>query len=165
MRTRYEQMTAGGLDGYDNFAGDDSEYRDWYGVVGRSRDSSCVEESNFQVALEQLGGEGENVRVERYGHWAVGWIEEIYVRPGSPQHQIAEEIEESLESYPVLDDEDLAERETELADQIWGEMSAQERLDHFRENRQDWSVSGVGALVVSVVRGDYYAGCPSSLIY
>ncbi len=71
MKTRREQMTGGsGLDSYANFSGDDSDYQDWYGVVGQSRDSDALGRSNFRVGLKILGGEGDNVRVERYGHWA-----------------------------------------------------------------------------------------------
>ena len=99
MKTRFEQMTTPGcVDGYGNFLGDDDEdYRDWFGVVGQSRDSSELEQSNFATALVMLGGEGENVRVERYGHWAVGWIEEVYVRPGTSECRIAEKIEKNRE--------------------------------------------------------------------
>ena len=46
-------MTSGALDGDHNFLGDDSEYRDWFGVVGQSRDSAALERSNFRVALER----------------------------------------------------------------------------------------------------------------
>lgn len=165
MKTRFEQMrTKGALDGYQNFIGNDSEYRNWFGVVGRSRDSSCAEESNFWVALKKLGGEGENVRVERYSHWAIGWLEEVYVRPGSPQKKVAEEILKSLENHPILDDEDVSNREMELASEVWRTLSKRERLDHFREHRQDWSAEGFGDLVGSVVRGNHYAGCASDLI-
>jgi len=165
MKTRYEQMTTpGATDGYQNFLGDDFEYRTWFGVVGRSRDSSCAEESNFWVALKRLGGEGRNVRVERYSHWAIGWVEEVYVRPRSKQKKVAEEILQSLENHPVLDDEDVLNREMELASEVWQTMSKRERLDHFREHRQHWSAEGAGDLVGSVVRGNHYAGCVSDLI-
>ncbi len=110
MKTRREQMGSGGLDGYSNFIGDDSDYQDWYGVLGRSRDSECWEESNFEVGLKELGGESLTVMVQRYAHWAVGWIEEIYVKPGSAEETIAREIEARLENYPILDEEDYSEK-------------------------------------------------------
>ena len=87
----------GGLDSYDNFLGDDSDYQDWFvAPLGQSRDSDCLERSNFEVGLALLGGESETVRVERYGHWACGWVEQVYVKPGSQAVELAEDIEENV---------------------------------------------------------------------
>jgi len=113
MNTRAEQMTSQGLDGDHNFMGNDSVYRTWFGVLGRSRDSSCLEESNFKEGLKRLGGESENVLVGRYGHWAVGWIEEIYVRPLTPQAKIAQEITDEIDTYPILNEDDWSKRQIE----------------------------------------------------
>ena len=125
MITRRQSMEKGGLDGYNNFTGDDSEYRDWYDVIGRCRDSDALAESNFRVALRRLGGEGDDVRIERYGHWAVGWIEEIYVRPESAAFAIAEEIERELKDYPILDEDDLADLEEQIDDENCEDQPAQ----------------------------------------
>jgi len=120
----------GCVDGYKNYLGiDDSEYQDWFGVVGRSRDSGILEESNFAKALEMLGGDGDNVRVERYGHWACGWIEEVYVRPGTPECLIAEEIERKLDNYPILDEDDFGRRETDEAARYWAILSIADRIE------------------------------------
>lgn len=55
MKTRKEQMTTkGSFDNYQNFSGDDSEYQDWYGVIGRSRDSDILEECNFERIVLNL---------------------------------------------------------------------------------------------------------------
>lgn len=102
-----------GLDGRDNYSGG-MERPDWVVSVSRSRDSDLMQESNFDAALEMLGGVGENVVVERFGHWACGWFELILVNPKSERHvQIAKEIKESLEDYPLLDESDFSERESE----------------------------------------------------
>ena len=167
METRREQMTTGGIDGHSNFSGDDSEYQDWYGCGGRSRDSGCLEESNFACtirALEAVDPEGEDHRVESYGHWAVGWIEEIYVRPGSPCFDAATEIEAALSDYPVLDESDFSERETEAANETWsGCFGDAGRIAYIRENPgqfdfHDW------ADLRAVVRGDYFTGYASELL-
>lgn len=105
-KTRAEQITAGGIDSDANFLGDDSEYRDWYVVGGRSRDSDALGVSNFKITLERLGGESKTVRIERYGHWAVGWVEQIYVKPNSKAYKIALDIKKELENYPILNDYD-----------------------------------------------------------
>lgn len=163
MRTRREQMTAGGLDGYGNFIGDDSEYRDWFGVVGRSRDSGCLEESNFHAALRMLGGEGDDVRVERYGHWGVGWIEEVYVRPGTGAARVAGEIEAVLENYPVLDDEDFSRRESEAADEAWRECyNDTQRLAYIREHSSEFEFHDYLDLI-GCVRGRWFRGYASEM--
>src|SRR5262245_4928699 len=47
----------------------------------RNRDSSLLEQSNFDVCLKALGGESETVEVHRFGHWGCGWFELILVAP------------------------------------------------------------------------------------
>ena len=164
MKTRREQMTSGGLDGYSNFAGDDSDYRDWFGIVGRSRDSSELEESNFHAALQMLGGESDTVRVERYGHWAVGWIEEVYVKPGSPAETIARSIEAQMEDYPVLDEEDFCQREHKSAQQVWSDCySDSERVQYMRENASQFEPNSFADLL-GCARGKYFIGYASELI-
>lgn len=164
MKTRYEQMTSGGIDGYNNFSGDDSDYKDWYGVVGRSRDSGPLERSNFRTVLKALGGESENVRVERYGHWAVGWIEEIYVKPNTEEFKKAEEIESSLENYPILDEMDYSEEECEEANYIWENCySAKGRIKYIREHREQFEFNDFTDLL-HCVRGEYFCGYAGELI-
>ena len=86
--------------------------QDWLVVpCSRTRDTGPFEESNFETALDMLGGESESVEVHRFGHWGPGWFELILVAPGSDAAKKAEDIESSLENYPVLDDEDLSRRE------------------------------------------------------
>lgn len=90
------------------------DYPDYYVFLGRSRDSSILEDSNFDAALELLGGESEDVVIERAGHWACGWVEHIAVNPDNPDKvRIAEEILDRLDSHPVLDDDDFCNRESE----------------------------------------------------
>src|SRR5579859_3077134 len=86
------------------------ERENWYCVLGRTRDSDLVCESNFHVALKRLGGEGEHVAVERASHWACGWVETLLV--DEEKRTEAEAILESLSDYPILDETDYSERET-----------------------------------------------------
>ena len=168
LKTRYEQMTQrGALDSYSNFLGRDDDYRDWYGVIGRSRDSGLLEKSNFEAALAQLGGESTDVRVERYGHWGVGWVEEIYVRPGSQALAVAEEIAECLEEFPALDDEDFARRAEEESQRIWADMSVRQRAEYFADHRREWTseIQGVWDLIQQVVRGEEFGGDPHTLVH
>lgn len=164
MKTRHEQMTSGGMDSYSNFSGDDSKYKDWYGVIGQSRDSNALERSNFKITLKKLGGESDNVRVERFGHWAVGWIEEIYVKPNTEEFKKAEEIEKSLITYPVLDEEDFSTEEMTEASEVWKNCySWQERIKYIREHKSQFEFNDF-AEVLSCVRGQCFIGYASELI-
>jgi hypothetical protein len=101
--------------------------------VSRNRDSGPLEESNFNAALLELGGESELVQVHRFGHWGNGWFELILVDPTSDKAIVAEEIEASLEDYPVLDDSDFSAREWEAAEEYYANMSLRERMEVCQE--------------------------------
>lgn len=85
--------------------------------VERNRDSGPLEESNFEAALEILGGESETVEVHLFNHWACGHFSVIIAHPSRLKD--VEDIARALEDYPVLDDEDLSERESEAMDEDW----------------------------------------------
>jgi hypothetical protein len=100
----------------------------------QNRDSDVLAKSNFEVALLELGGEGEHVEVHRFGHWGPGWFEIIIVDPASEKHvKIAEEIENSLADYPVLDESHFSESEWEAKIAWWENMSHSERLYYCRK--------------------------------
>lgn len=89
--------------------------QDWLVIpCSRNRDSGALDESNFRVALESLGGESDDVQVHRFGHWACGWFEIIIVNPARENAvDKAEGIEAALANYPVLSDEDYSALEFE----------------------------------------------------
>lgn len=102
-----------GLDSRANYSGPDLS--EWCQGPGRSRDSEILAESNFETALERLGGEVDGqVEVHRFGHWGCGWFETIMVNPKNLK-AISElkSIYEDLESYPVLDEDDYNDRQYE----------------------------------------------------
>lgn len=106
--------------------------QDWYVVpVSRTRDTGPMEESNFESALEILGGERENiVEVHRFGHWGPGWFEILIVNPrAGVTMKKALSIENSLADYPILDEEDWSEKEWEAMNEAWGNLSLSERID------------------------------------
>jgi hypothetical protein len=103
-----------GLDSSRNYRGPGLELVVVSGV-GRNRDSELLDESNFEAALEMLGGESKSVvEVHRFGHWGCGWFELILVNPKAIKKlKIAYEVTELLNHYPVLDDSDYYEREAD----------------------------------------------------
>ena len=101
--------------------------QDWIvAPVIRTRDSGPIDESNFAAALALLGGEdagqdenGENGTIEEhcFNHWGPGWFEIILAHP-SHENEL-EAIKERLEGYPILDEDDLSERELEAQGEAW----------------------------------------------
>jgi hypothetical protein len=137
--------------------------------VGQSRDSDCLEQSNFAVMVQELGGESEVVTIVRESHWAVGWVEWIAIEADGTAEsdralQIADRQVERLEDYPILDENDFSERETEAANQIWKECySWKERIRYVREYRNQFEFHDYKGLL-GCIRGDYFAGYASELI-
>lgn len=104
------------------------EREDWLVLpVSQTRDSGCLAQSNFYAALGIMGGESENVEVHRFGHWGPGWFEIIIFNPADPELlRKAEDIERSLEDYPVLNEDDLSAREWEDMLESWDNYGARE---------------------------------------
>lgn len=137
---------------------------DWLVVPwGRHRDSNCLQESNFHTTVATLGGEGDTLEVLRFGHWAVGWTELILVHPSHAP--AVEALAKRLDQYPVLDENDLSEREQEAADQTWRNcFDARERIEYIRAHRNQFEFHNLQDML-SCVRGKYFAGYASELIY
>ena len=97
---------------------------DYLVFLSRSRDSGILDESNWEVALRELGGESDDVQIHRFGHWACGWFEIILINPNSDKIDEAQELADSLESYPILDESDFSQREYDAAIELgytWSE--------------------------------------------
>lgn len=133
--------------------------------VGQSRDSDCLEESNFAVMLEKLGGESETVTVVRESHWAVGWVEWIAIHETDDRAlRIADEQVARLENYPVLDEDDFSNREIEAANELWTHcFGTRERIEYIRKYRSQFDFHDFADLL-GCARGRYFAGYASELL-
>jgi len=98
------------------------EQQDWLVLpVCQTRDSEALPKSNFRVALRWLSETDSDEKESDYeqhsfNHWGPGWFDIIIVKPGTKANDIAEEIEASLEEYPILDEMDWSELELEEQD-------------------------------------------------
>lgn len=113
-----------------------ASWDNYYAFLSRSRDSSLLDESNFECALERLGGENNPmVVVIRERHWAYGWLEWIAIHKDDEKAlRLADEMCGELERYPALNEDDWSERQYEAAYKVWEEMfSSAERLDFLRQ--------------------------------
>ena len=111
-----------------------AEWSSYYSAgVGQSRDSDCLEQSNFGSMLAALGGESETVIVVRESHWAVGWVEWIAIHQADTKAlAIADRQCERLANYPVLNEEDWSRREFEEQCETWENAGLQGRIDYCR---------------------------------
>jgi hypothetical protein len=104
---KYKDWSPTGFDSKGAFL---PEQQEWFvAPVTRTRDSGPFDESNFEAALKILGGESDTCEVHNFRHWGPGWFEIILVHPN--REQKVKKIEESLEGYPLLDEDDFCERE------------------------------------------------------
>ena len=146
-----------------------AEWPDYYSAgVGRSRDSDCLEESNFDAMLAELGGESDTVHVVRESHWAVGWVEWIAIHESDEKAlRAADRLRQNLDDYPVLDEEDHSRREWEECERVWGDCYRErDRIEYLRKRR---CTTGFRELRAAV-NGDWHAAanllpCPSDLIH
>jgi hypothetical protein len=107
-----------------NYCGDD--FSDYYVVCGQHRDSGCVQQSNFIVATQRLGGENEpEVIIARSSHWAVGWVENLMVHKDAEEKvMIATDIVNDIEKCGVLDDDHWYELKSVEVDRLVAEIKS-----------------------------------------
>jgi hypothetical protein len=113
-------------DDYHDYFGD--RYIGWNSIpnIGQHRDSTLLDQSNFDAAWNRLNElskhltipgddnfpESDSCQIIRMNHWAVGWVESIVIHPSDVSAvKEAELIQEDMSGYPVLDDEDYSDRE------------------------------------------------------
>lgn len=95
------------------------DYGDFFIVpVFITRDSNCLEESNYRCAKEAIWKEsshGETTELS-FGHWGYGWFNMMVVHPDDvPGVATAVKIACALEDYPVLNEEDYSSQEHDAA--------------------------------------------------
>lgn len=158
-----------------NYAG--AEWPDYYVFLSQNRDSDALTRSNFRSALKAISGENcsyqkegadnevSNVIVVRESHWACGWIEWIGIHKNAAASiAIAEKIEDSLESYPVVDESDWSELESDEANEVWTSCyDTAERIEYIRKHRSQFEFRDFQDLI-GCVRGKYFAGYASELL-
>lgn len=120
-------------------------YDGYFVGPSRNRDSDIIDESNFEAALERLGGETPcecnpaerwesnctcAVRVIHDSHWACGWVEYILVRETATEKVATlAEIQSDLDAYPILDETDVSERQIQEADSAWDNWGSRDLHD------------------------------------
>jgi hypothetical protein len=111
----------------------DGDKQEWLvAPCGQNRDSEALTRSNYETQLaelEKLDPEWETFEEHRFGHWGPGWFEIVIVKPESPAHYAALEIAKSMEDYPVLDEDDFCQKESDEAQETWEFYSMRDRIE------------------------------------
>lgn len=130
---------------------------EWGMFYTHNRDSDILDQSNASQIDEALSEfDQSDARQERHGHWGCGWMEgwvvRVYTTPEHTEFTAAflclVELKNSLEEYPVLNEEDFSERESIQADEDWSAWGADqvrgELVAHFglTDTTADWLDDG-----------------------
>ena len=130
MRT-YKEYSPTGFDPSGAFLPDRQSWL--VAPAGQTRDSGCLDQSNFAQFLEAVGGESETVEVHRFGYWGPGWFEIILIDPANESAvKAAEDCEAALADYPILNEEDYSARQWNRAGEYWAQCSIHDRVDMLR---------------------------------
>jgi hypothetical protein len=123
------------------------EWKGWYVVYGQNRDSDALRRSNFHVISDRLtamgaldaeiddslngGGVMPAIQIIRDSHWAVGWVEFIYVHKDAPAAVLkaADEMLVEIEDYPILNEDHFCELEWTEATAYWASVSVRQRAE------------------------------------
>jgi len=153
-----------GFDSLANYMGELPEAC-WYVVLTTNRDADLLTRVNFECAQKALEGfDPDSWEVFRFGHWACGWWEALCVKEGTDAFEEGESLSDSLESYPVLDDEAFSEAEESEAHEVWESYRVKDRIEYIRRYRNQFEFRSFADLL-ACVRGKYFCGWASELIY
>lgn len=153
MTTRYEPTRLRRWKWPRDYMGE--SWTDYYGSgVGQSRDSSCLEQSNFAEMLSALRRVSDTVQVVHESHWAVGWIKWIAIHESDEKAlREADRLMGRLENYPALNEDDWTQREWDAACDYWEQCGWRERVRMLRDKCR---VNGFRDLMAAV-RGSWSA--------
>jgi hypothetical protein len=86
--------------------------RAWQVSIYQSTMGNVLEECNFTVFLERLGGLSETVHVHRVGFSGDGWYEFVAIHESDEAAIVkAREMLDLLKDYPILDDDRFTQAE------------------------------------------------------
>jgi len=131
-----------------NYMGTD--YEGYYILYSMNRDSDYLTVSNFETILKLFEDIGVNV-VEDYDmssdkhpsvinvrmkHWLVGWIDTIMIHEDASSviWDQVESINNSLSDYPVLDDDDFYQKESDIINESYDSYIKDEFTDIIKKH-------------------------------
>lgn len=164
LRTLGELMAEGQPSGFDHPAGPES-IRGNLVCAFQHRDSGILARENYAAMcrrLEEADGKeaetpGSCIQTIHQGHWCVGWVEWLTLKPDAPQKvkDAAIKAFHDLEDYPVLDEDAYDEAEEKEAEEIWKDSySPSERAEWIRANHDRCVTYDTFGELREVLKGD-----------
>ncbi len=113
------------------------EWQEAFVIAMTTRDSDRLEVHNWKFLCseaDRLGAEEEkDYGIFNFNHWACGWFDILLVRKESPAFARMQELIESLEDYPILDEDnfnwDDDEEDDEDDDDEWDDDGWEQAYD------------------------------------
>lgn len=149
------------------------EFYSYYHGPGRSRDSDVLEISNYETAKARLE---EAAKLDEkdwkhdeepplfdghFGHWAVGWVDELLVHEDATNTLAElEKIAEQMEDYPVLDEEDFSKREWDEQEEDWENWA---KHDLTADLLPTWDMDYASPIVQAEIEAALYQAYRSSV--
>ena len=118
---------------------------EWFVVLVKTKNVSSLEKSNFAAAIDRLTAisvnmvgnkEDDDWAIETSGHWLLGFMSFLVVRPNTEAFNIGQLIQEELKGYPVLDEELYLDYDLEDRKYLWDSMSIKNRVDLLKNNNE-----------------------------
>lgn len=131
----------------------------WFAVYGQHRDSDALDRSNYRRIFEDLkalntkllaadidprnldyDSEGDSTVCDTScNHWAVGWVETIYVHSSNlAACKLADKIRDGLDDYAVYDESDFSEVEHDDEEQAWSNWYRSEFTTALERSFESW---------------------------
>ncbi len=112
--------------------------------VSHHRDSDLLDESNWEtISKDLLERFPDSFVIERSNHFLVGWCEQLRVNTEDLEAIDALlEWQESLDNYPVADDEDYSQHEHEAALEAWDDYLAGDLCKELAEESPELFIDG-----------------------
>lgn len=114
--------------------------REYYVAAGQHRDSNLLERHNFEEFVEAMKEHQQEESeagwmIIRDRHWAVGWVEGLYIHKNAiVLCDVAEELLHDLSQYPILNDSMYSYKVHDEMYQQWSMMPYRERMALLKEN-------------------------------
>ncbi len=114
----------------------------WAVVNTSNRDADALTRSNARIIARELAPflkQGRDVFATSASHWACGHVDGYEIRVYTATGQITRAfwtyalLAISLEDYPVLDEDDWSQEESDDAAHYWASMRPSERIAHLRK--------------------------------
>ena len=137
-----------------------------YGVYGVHRESTLLEQSNYELMKLRLEEKAKELGIEgsvyswRANHCLVGWVDTLMIRADNSEdvntmsnkdikngafeyeayegyHHVlalANDLLEQLEGYPVLDEDNWSEKQSEAIYEYWNGLNVSDRVEYCQES-------------------------------